>query len=240
MIAITIKPNEAPVLNADVSGPHASTELADTTGDTALADAQTLNGTLIFTDVNFFDTHTVSPSVHSITWSGGSTLPSGLAAVLAGALTTTISPSSDNSTGTVTILGPGLIQSLRARARSTSRSAPPTTISISSPTARRSPSIYDVTVTDDDGAISTQPVTFVITGTNDAAGDHLDAITQLSGPMTEQTAPPLPLTTLITGGTVNVHGRRPDGYRAHGHGDRASRLDLSDGDHGALRSTRRG
>src|SRR5258705_1480994 len=45
-------------------------------------------GTLTFTDVDLTDHHTVSTSVASATWSGGATLPSGLAAALAGALST--------------------------------------------------------------------------------------------------------------------------------------------------------
>ncbi len=159
------------MLNADASGPHASTELADTTGDTALADAQTLNGTLVFTDVNFFDTHTVSQGVHSITWSGGSTLPSGLDGVLAGALTPSISPSSDDSANKVS--GSGLIHfTFSATDNNFDFLANGETLTV----------VYDVTVTDDDGAISTQPVTFVITGTNDqpviTSTDDTGAVTE--------------------------------------------------------------
>ena len=71
--------NDAPVLAADASGPHTVTQGLITTG------------TLTFTDVDLTDHHTVSTSVTSATWSGGATLPSGLAAALAGALSTTVS-----------------------------------------------------------------------------------------------------------------------------------------------------
>ena len=71
--------NDAPALAADASGPHTVTQGLITTG------------TLTFTDVDLNDHHTVSTSVNSATWSGGATLPSGLAAVLAGALSTTVS-----------------------------------------------------------------------------------------------------------------------------------------------------
>ena len=40
--------------------------------------------TLAFTDVDLNDTHTVSSAVHSVQWSGGATLPGGLATTLAG------------------------------------------------------------------------------------------------------------------------------------------------------------
>src|SRR5664280_3460006 len=105
-IAITVKPNEAPVLAADTSGApsgtHAITELTGKTGDAA--DNDTASGTLTFTDANFFDTHTVSPSLHSITWSGGGTLPSELATVLAGALSASIA-AGDDSTSKASGLG---------------------------------------------------------------------------------------------------------------------------------------
>jgi hypothetical protein len=103
--------NDAPVLAADASGPHTTTEGLNTTG------------TLTFTDVDLNDHHTVSTSVASATWSGGAKLPSGLAAMLAGALST------QRRTARV-----------RAPARSPPRSARPLVPSISSPPARPSPS----------------------------------------------------------------------------------------------------
>ena len=76
----------------------------------------------------------------SATWSGGATLPSGLAAVLAGALSTTVSEA-------------------RVPARLPSRSARVTVRSISSLPAQTLTITYDVTVTDNNGVSSTQPVT---------------------------------------------------------------------------------
>ena len=175
-IAITVKPNEAPVLNADVSGPHAITELTGKTGDAA--DNDTASGTLSFTDVNFFDTHTVSTSVHSITWSGGGALPSGLAAVLASALSTSVttdSASMVSSTGSIGF-------TFSAADRNFDFLAKDETLTVT----------YDVTVKDDDNAISTQPVTITITGTNDAP--VINAIA--AAPLTEQTDT-TPLTTTI-------------------------------------------
>ena len=103
--------NDAPVLAADASGPHTVTQGLITTG------------TLTFTDVDLNDHHTVSTSVPSAIWSGGATLPSGVAAALAGALSTTASD--DTGSGSV---------------RSPSRSARLIVPSISSLPARPSPS----------------------------------------------------------------------------------------------------
>jgi VCBS repeat-containing protein len=81
-VTITITgTNDAPVLAADAPGPHTVAENFSTIR------------TLTFTDVDLSDHHTVSTSVASATWSGGATLPSGLAAVLAGAVSTTTADS---------------------------------------------------------------------------------------------------------------------------------------------------
>jgi VCBS repeat-containing protein len=129
--------NDAPALAADASGPHTVTQGLITTG------------TLTFTDVDLNDHHTVSTSVNSATWSGGATLPSGLAAVLAGALSTTVS----DATGSGSIAfafsaGDSAFDFLNASQ----------TLTIT----------YEVTVTDNNGVSSTQSVTVTITGTNDA------------------------------------------------------------------------
>src|SRR5258705_11118196 len=60
-------------------------------------------GTLTFTDVDLNDHHTVSTSVASATWSGGATLPSGLAAVMAGALSTTTTDSTGSGSGSIAV-----------------------------------------------------------------------------------------------------------------------------------------
>src|SRR5215471_10538544 len=78
------KPTPNPVLAADVSGGHAITEIAHTTGSGNLD--TTPSGVLTFTN---FDVSAVSTSVAWITSSGGPT-PSGVAEVLAGALLSTI------------------------------------------------------------------------------------------------------------------------------------------------------
>src|SRR5262249_10300120 len=141
--------NDAPVLAADVSGPHTITELAGKTGDTV--DKDTSSGTLTFTDVNLSDTHTVGNSLVSATWSGGATLPSGLSTVLVSALTTSVS---SDSTGS----GSGSIAFTFSAADNTfDFLAANQTLTIT----------YNVTVTDNNGLSSTKPVTITITGTND-------------------------------------------------------------------------
>ena len=144
--------DDAPVLAADASGPHTVTQGLITTG------------TLTFTDVDLNDHHTVSTSVNSATWSGGATLPSGLAAVLAGALSTTVSDGAGSgSIAFAFSAGDSAFDFLNASQ----------TLTIT----------YEVTVTDNNGVSSTQPVTVTITGTNDAP---VATITPTSYSVTEQ------------------------------------------------------
>src|SRR5262249_24400871 len=140
-VTITITgSNDAPMLAADAPGPHTVAEGVNTTA------------TLAFTDVDLSDQHTVSTSVTSATWSqSGVTLPSGLAAVLAGALSTTVTDSTGSGSGSITA-------TFSAADSAFDFLAVGQTLTVK----------YNVTVTDNNGAISTQPVTFTITGTNDA------------------------------------------------------------------------
>jgi hypothetical protein len=86
--------NDAPVLSADVSGPHNITELAGKTGDTT--DHDTGTGTLAFTDADLSDTHTVSKSGPTFAWSGGSLTSARLSALTAAS---TLTLSETDSTG---------------------------------------------------------------------------------------------------------------------------------------------
>ena len=131
--------NDEPVLAADASGPHTVTQGIITTG------------TLTFTDVDLNDHHTVSTSVASAIWSGGATLPSGVAAALAGALSTTASDDTGSGSGSVDVTFSAANSAFDFLAASQ-------TLTIT----------YEVTVTDNNGVSSTQPVTVTITGTNDA------------------------------------------------------------------------
>src|SRR5262249_12711283 len=81
--------NDAPVLAADASGPHTT--------------AQDVNasGILTFTDVDLNDSHTVSTSVASTIWSGGVKPPSGIDAVLAGALSAAMADSTGSGSGSI-------------------------------------------------------------------------------------------------------------------------------------------
>ena len=146
--------NDAPVLAADASGPHTVTQGLITTG------------TLTFTDVDLNDHHTVSTSVASATWSGGATLPSGVAAALAGALSTTASDGTGSGSGSVAVTFSAANSAFDFLNASQ-------TLTIT----------YEVTVTDNNGVSSTQPVTVTITGTNDAP---VATITPTSYSATEQ------------------------------------------------------
>src|SRR5262249_42891772 len=103
---------------------------------------------------------TLSVSVASTTWSGGDTPPGGLSAVLGSALTTSISS------------GPGggfVTATFSAADNNFDFLAAGETLTI----------VYNLTVTDGNGASSTQPVTVTITGTNDAP-----VLAAASGPQT--------------------------------------------------------
>src|SRR5262245_1892267 len=158
----TVKPLPVeikPVLTADVSGTHAIVELLHTTGSGAFD--VTPAGECTFTHLNC---STASASLESITWSGSGVapLPSGLSAVLASALTTSVSIDSTIS-GTI----------------ATKFSAPDQTFDFLA--AGETLTItYNVTVTDNSGASLTQPVTITVTGSNDAPVLAADA----SGPHT--------------------------------------------------------
>src|SRR5262249_18571842 len=130
--------NDAPVLAADASGPHTTTQAVST------------SGTLTFTDVDLNDHHTVSTSVTAAAWSGGATPPSGLAAVLAGAPPPTTAGSTGSGFGSLafTFRAGDALDFLAAGQ----------TLTIT----------YNVTVTDNNGVSSTRPVTITVIGTNDA------------------------------------------------------------------------
>ncbi|MEA2759137.1 MAG: hypothetical protein QOH65_1750 [Methylobacteriaceae bacterium] len=93
--------NSAPVIS---SGPESAslTELADTTGSATLDTTTPMpTGTLDFTDEDTGDTHSVSTTLTSAVWSGGSTVPSGTLAAAQTALATTLNDSAGTGTGTV-------------------------------------------------------------------------------------------------------------------------------------------
>src|SRR5207244_375736 len=146
-VTITITgTNDQPIVAADASGPHAITELAGTGNATA----DTATGSLSFTDVDLNDSHIATNSLVSTTWSGGASLPSGLATSLAAALATTVSTDSTGS-------GAGTVGFTFSAADSNFDFLAATeTLTVT----------YNVTVTDNNGLTSTKPVTITITSTN--------------------------------------------------------------------------
>ena len=115
-----------------------------------------------WTDVDLSDTHTVGNSLVSAIWSEGTTLPSGLSTVLASALSTSVSSDSTGSgSGSVCF-------TFSAADKTFDFLAAGQTLTVT----------YNITVTDNAGASSTQPVTITLTGTNDAPVLAVDA----SGP----------------------------------------------------------
>jgi VCBS repeat-containing protein len=101
-VTITILGTNHPV--AITSGPESASasELADTTGSTAIDTTTTVPaGTLNFTDADTGDTHTVAVTLGSSSWSGGSSVPAATQADLAAALTTTLNDSTGTGNGSV-------------------------------------------------------------------------------------------------------------------------------------------
>ncbi len=141
---------DKPALVADASPPHTITEIKNDKNDATLD--HTTPGTLSFTDVDLNDTHIVSSNLVSATWSGGGTLPSGLSTTLATALSLTLHDSTAAQTGV------GSIDfAFSAADKNFDFLAEGETLTVT----------YNVTVTDNFGATSTQPVTITITGSED-------------------------------------------------------------------------
>lgn len=139
--------NDAPVLGVDATSPHAISELASSTGVTA---ADGAGGVLSFTDVDLNDTHSVSAARTSVVWSNG-TIPAATASALNFALGTHLDL---DSTGT----GTGKV--------AYGFNMPDNTLDFLAAGERLTVS-YDISVIDNHGVVSTQPVNFKITGTND-------------------------------------------------------------------------
>jgi VCBS repeat-containing protein len=147
--------NDAPVLAADTSGPagpnqHAIAELAGQTGDTV--DHDSASGTLSFTDADLDDTHTLSHSGPTYVLSGGTLDAAQIDALTAaGQLTLSEIDSTHSGVGSVSF-------SYSAPDSSFDFLAEGQTLTVS----------YTITVTDNSNVSSSQPVTFTITGSNDA------------------------------------------------------------------------
>jgi VCBS repeat-containing protein len=137
--------NDPPVLSADAGSPHSLTELSGTSNSNTL---DQVSGSLSFTDVDIGDTHSASASLQSASWSAGGTIPSASQSALANAMSASIAV--DGTSGT-------LDWHFALADKNVDFLAVGETLS----------AVYNVTVTDNNGAQSTRPVTVVFTGTND-------------------------------------------------------------------------
>src|SRR5262245_17514490 len=145
---LQVKP-PPPTLSAD-AGLHTAIEIPHVTASTGFDSS---SATLTFTELKL---SALSLSLASITWSGGDTVPGGLSAALASALTTSV-----NSAGT----SGSITATFSAADSNFDFLAADETLAI----------VYNVTVTDTNGNSVTQPVTITITGTNDAPALAADA-----------------------------------------------------------------
>ncbi len=140
--------NDAPVLAADSSGLHSITELDGQTGSATFDSA---SGSLTFTDVDLIDTHTAGQDTPVFSWSGG-TLTGDQKSALTSASLLTLNPVDSTNSGIGSI---GFTYSAADSAFDFLAAGQTLTVS------------YNITVTDNHGESSTQPITFTITGTND-------------------------------------------------------------------------
>lgn len=141
--------NEQPaIVTASTIATGAINELADTTGSATLDSA---SGSIAFSDVDLGDTHTVSQSGPTFSWSGGTlTAEQVQALTAAGSLTLTETDSTGSGSGSVAwnyAVTDGALDFL----------AEGETLTVS----------YGVTVTDNGGASAAQSVTVTINGTAD-------------------------------------------------------------------------
>jgi hypothetical protein len=138
---------------------------ADLQGASNAALLDTYKGSLTLKDSVLTDVHKVSTTLQSATWSTKGALPTALTQALQTALTTTLTDTTKTGSGSVGLgfsLQNGLTDFLSAGE----------TVTV----------VYNVSVSDGHGGTATQPVTFVITGTNaapvvtsaDVSGDNDD------------------------------------------------------------------
>jgi VCBS repeat-containing protein len=100
-VTVTILGTNHPVVITSDSESASASELADTTGSTIIDTTTTVPaGTLNFTDADTGDTHTVTTTLGTAVWSGGS-VPAATQADLAAAITTTLHDSTGSGTGSV-------------------------------------------------------------------------------------------------------------------------------------------
>jgi VCBS repeat-containing protein len=163
-VTVTILGTNHPVVIT--SGPESASafELDSTTGSTAIDTTTTVPaGTLNFSDPDTGDTHTVTTTLGSTSWSGGGSIPAATQADLAAALTTTLHDSTGTGTGSVD-------WNFGIQDKDLDFLAAGETLTVN----------YNVKVSDG-STNSTQTVSVVVTGSN-------DAVAMTSGPESGSTA----------------------------------------------------
>jgi VCBS repeat-containing protein len=101
-VTVTILGTNHPVMITSGAESASAFELDSTTGSTAIDTTTTVPaGTLNFSDPDTGDTHTVTTTLASTSWSGGGSVPAATQADLAAALTTTLNDSTGTGNGSV-------------------------------------------------------------------------------------------------------------------------------------------
>ena len=138
----------AQIVQAQALGVANLLEIAGATASTAMDTAQV---SIIVKDVDLTDTHTVAVAAPALVLSSGAAAPAGLSSALLNAVSTTLA----DTTG----VGAGLV-----RATFTAQDALFDFLAA----GQSLTATYALTVTDGKGGTATQPVTFIVTGTNDS------------------------------------------------------------------------
>jgi VCBS repeat-containing protein len=142
----------------NVSVRQAGVPVSEAAGQTGSATADAVTTTLSFTDVDLIDVHTVAAAAPQIAWSGGAVLPDGVPAALEHALSVSLTEAD----------GAGVVSAAFA--------APDATFDFLG-AGQTLTVTYTVTVSDGHGGTSSQPVSIVVTGTNDAPTVSADSAT---------------------------------------------------------------
>lgn len=165
--------NDAPVLAMDTAASHHAVERVGTTGAPGTT-TDVASGALSFADVDLSDTHIAGATLAAAHWSAGGGIPESSLAALGLAMTAAIGAFGDDAWAGADSTGTGhgtLTWDFAVADHAVDFLGCGETLTLT----------YDVSVADGHGGISIQPVTIVITGSND-----VPTVSATSGAITER------------------------------------------------------